>query len=245
MPFNVDDFRFQQDGNFAKVTKYNVIFPVPAIMQNSGLYNDMFDTTYNLQFASDSVDLAGVGLVTHNVVRFGYGASEKKAATAQFNDVLITFYNDGTSTNLNYFQTWFGLINNFNLSQGINNYQGNLGAYETNYKDDYCCDGRVTLLDTNGNDVFTIVLRRMFPVQLFETKLGWALIQDIMRVSVMFTYQDWYIDANAGGTLVDQATTFNNQGLIGTPTGPAITPPIVLPIQPNSPVPPAGPGFPL
>lgn len=202
MAFDIDAFRGVNDQIFLKPTHYSVLFPIPVVAQAAGAVGTFLQQTYNLQFASDSIDLVGVGSLNNTVVRYGYGASEKKAGAPSFNDILITFYNDGQSQNLNFFQLWMDLIINFDMSQGIGS-PNSLGAfpYEVAYKDDYAVDGRVTMYDSNANEVFTIVMRKMYPVQIFETKLGWGLVQDIMRVSVMFTYQDWYFDSNAGGTL--------------------------------------------
>lgn len=219
MAFSIDDFRGQNNENFLRPTRYNVLFPVPVVAQAAGAVSTFLDQTYNLQFASDSVDLVGVGFLNNVVVRYGYGASEKKAGPPSFNDVLITFYNDGESRNLNFFQLWMDLITNFDMAQGIAQ-NNSLGAfpYETSYKDDYAVDGRITLFDQNKNDVFTIVMRRMFPVQIFETKLGWGLVQDIMRISVMFTYQDWYFDSQSGGTLFSGNPSIpQNQPILGPP----------------------------
>ena len=56
----------------------------------------------------------------------------------------------------------------------------------------------------------------MWPVHIANNKLGWAIVNDIMRITVMFNYMDWYVDPALGGTLIDNYNSVNAPGQQGT-----------------------------
>ena len=208
MIFSIDDFRAATDFGFLTPDRYRVRFPIPPAMANTYKeYTALYNTNRYLEFYSDSVDFAGVGLATHNVVRYGYGASEKKPIAPIFNDVMFTFYNDTESMNYHFFELWMNIVSNFNMSKGIDGVI-NPGSvpYEMYYKDDYAVDSMVTLIDNNANEVATWRYRQMFPIDIPHIKLGWGIIQDVMRATVVFSFTDKYIDTDLGGSLITATT---------------------------------------
>jgi len=210
---NIENFRQTIAPGFQRPNKFLVQFPIPPLMASAGVSGGtpLYATLQNIQYYADSCDLVGVGVGTVNIIRYGYGASEKVPFAPLFNDILMTFYEDVNNNNLIYFQSWLSVIQNWNMSQGIaaNFATGGLSAYESSYKDDYAVDGTITLLNELGEGEKSWRPRKMFPVQIAETKLAWGL-RDVMRISVIFNYMDWYGQENMVGTESGEASTVLN-----------------------------------
>ena len=204
MVFEIDSFRSAVSAGFQKLEHYRVRFPYPNLMLGQ-TYANTLNSVAALEFYADSVDFAGVSLATHNINRYGYGPTEKKPVFPQFQDIMITFYADANADNLTFFQAWLNTIMNFNMSGGINSIvtnnqfntpydlPGGTNVYEVAYKDEYAVDGWVTMFDNAENPITTLYMRQMYPIHIPEIKMGWALTQDVMRVTVIFTFMDWYI----------------------------------------------------
>ena len=202
MTFNIEDFRQTVDSGMLKPDRYRVRFPIPQAMQNLTYYSELYNTNRYLEFYSDSIDFAGVGVATHDIVRYGYGPSEKSPIAGVFNPVMITFYNDSQAMNYLFFEQWMNIVSNLNMLDGISGADGVSSPYEIFYKDDYVADGMVTLIDNNDNEVATWRYRRMYPIEIPHMKLGWSITNDVQRVTVMFTFTDKYVDPTLGGSMI-------------------------------------------
>lgn len=206
------------DGGLLKTSRYRVVFAIPPVFGYLSTGSELYNTTRYLEYYADSVDFPGVGLLAHEVLRYGYGATEKKPIAPTFQDVMITFYNDSQGMNFNFFDQWMACITNFNMSGGISGGTTAAEPYELFYKDDYAVTGWVTTIDTNGNDVATYAYRQMYPINIPNMKLGWSLIQDVQRVTVFFTFMDKYLDTTQAGTLVNNlSSTSSGDSNMGNP----------------------------
>jgi hypothetical protein len=213
MVFSPAVFSATVQNGFQKPSRYRLRFPIPSVL--AGVQTFTQDLPY-MEYYSDSIDFVDVGFATRNVVRYGYGPHEKQPTFPVFNDVMVTFYNDSLSNNLTFFQQWMWSVQNFNMSSGIlpnsGDTNGSVQPYELLYRDDYVVNGMITLLDNTDQDVCTWRMRRMWPIHMPNVKLGWAIINDVMRVTVMFAYTDWYVDTSLPGTLITQNQGISNQG---------------------------------
>lgn len=222
MTFSPNDFRAVVNSNkgFLKLTRYRVRFPIPQAMVNNNLSSGYYNLLRTMEYYTDSFDFPGMGFITRNVVRYGYGPSEKKPVAPGFSDIAMTVYNDATSLNFNFFRDWLLLVQNFDMTDGIAGLSTstNNEPYELFYKDEYAVDGMVTLLSDTDEDVVTVRMRQMFPIHIPEMKIGWAIKNDIQRFRVIFSFTDWYTDWTQGGTLVDQVTQIAQQGQQQNPT---------------------------
>ena len=200
---NIETFRQQVAPGFQKLSKYLVRFPIPPILSTLGgvtAGSYYYNALSKMEFYATMIDLPGAGVGTTNIVRYGYGASEKQPFAPLFDDIQMTFYNDVNSNNLTYFQGWLSRIQNFNMSGGINNTNlSGISPYEGYYKDDYAVDPWVILLSETGEEQVVYRVRKLFPVQIFNTRMAWAA-KDIMGVSVYFNFMDWYIESAPGQT---------------------------------------------
>jgi len=196
---NIENFRQQVAPGFQRLNKYLVRFPIPPVLNSTvgaGPGSQYYNTLSKIEFYTSLVELPGVATGTVNVVRYGYGATESVPYVPLFENIQMMFYDDVNNMNLTFFQGWLNNIQNYNMSEGINGGSTALSPYEGYYKDDYAVDGWIILLSDKGEEMVTYRVRKMYPVQVFNTKLFWAA-REIFQVSVYFNYMDWYIESMA------------------------------------------------
>ncbi len=148
-----------------------------------------------MDFFCNTSQLPGVALATRPVTRYGFGASEKKPVFPVFNDLLMTFYNDSGSVNLQFFQDWLNSISNFQFYNTINdsnNPSTGQQIYELSYKQDYAVEAELHLYDVAGNVQYVVAMRDFFPVMIPEIIMSWENVSQFMQISVMFTFTDFY-----------------------------------------------------
>lgn len=207
MPANISDFRaimFDYQGP-AKLDRFNLRFPVPPCITNAKTAESipMSEAGRFMELFCNSVDLPGMGLATRNIVRYGYGASEKKPVFPMFNDVWMQFLNDSASVNLTFFQTWITSINQSQFYNTINEsslpipaFQGQKNRtdiYELSYKEDYAVEAQLRMYDAHDTERYVIHLRDFYPTVIPETKLAWDNVNSVFQLIVMFTFTDWYM----------------------------------------------------
>lgn len=194
MTLQIDQFRAVVAGGFQKPNKYRLLIPVPSIFAQMPEYGTLYNTDRYLSFYCNSLDFVGVNLQTVPITRYGYGSAQEYGYSAAFSNIMATFYVDSDALNMWFFQKWCRVVNNFNMEGTIAGSDSlNVQPFENYYKDDYAVDMYVTLLSQLDEDVGTWVMREAFPKSIAETKLAWDVVNDIMRVTVIFSYADWYL----------------------------------------------------
>jgi len=138
---------------------------------------------------ADSVNIPGLNFATSDTRRYGYGPIEKKPYAPIFNDITVSFLVDGNGNIYKYFYKWMNSI--VASDQYINGnsagYNG-LGAFEVEYKDEYKCQLGISTFDEAGNSVLTSQIVDAIPIGLSDISLSWSDSDNIMRMSVTFTY---------------------------------------------------------
>jgi hypothetical protein len=213
--FDINQFRSVVAGGFAKPDRYRIRFPIPLGLNPFGTY---YNISRFLEFYAESIQFVGVGFTTVNILRYGYGASEQKPIFPNFQEIQVVFYADAAGDNLRFFHDWANLVNNFNMKGGIVSPSADgVYPYEFAYKDDYVVDGMITLLNGFGDEVQTWHPRRMYPLQIPSIALTWSSTRDILKLTVIFTYMDWYREKVEEGQPLP-ATAFGGAGA-GVPAG--------------------------
>lgn len=176
-----------------------VQFPLPIGMRGNEKESELISTNRDLEFWCEGTNIPGIGLATHPVLRYGYGAVEKKPASPSFNDVNFSIIGDGKADNWTFFKSWISMINNFDLRNGINPDTVNTkiagksqSPYELAYKYEYASDVNILVFDDTGKSTFDIILRDAYPIFLGDIQLNWSDNNTIMKIPVSFTFQDWY-----------------------------------------------------
>lgn len=168
--------------SFARTNLFEVTFNPPSIMAG-----DRLDSVIHLY--ADSVNIPGINLATSETRRYGYGPIEKKPYAPIFNDITISFLVDGTGNIYKYFYKWLNrIVASDQYVNGNKSSANGLEAFEVEYKDNYKCQIGISTFDEAGNGVLTSQIVDAIPISLSDTSLSWGDNDQIMRISVTFTY---------------------------------------------------------
>lgn len=193
--FNVNNFlaRIAENG-VQKNNKFLVRFPLPQGLFTTGGQAQFMNTARDLEYWCDSASIPGVALLTHSVLRYGYGTSEKKPYAIQFSDANFTFLADGKTAIWTLFQQWINRTIKYSVPDGFAADSATSGSYEVAYRGDYTVDINVLAFNEVGDVTMNIVLREAFPIFVGEMPLNMA-DGSLAHVPVTFAFNDWYNNA--------------------------------------------------
>jgi len=191
--FNIEEFRSRiATRGIQKNNKFLVTFNAPLTVKNFSQSFDANNIDRQLRFWTDSASIPGVMLATRQLLRYGYGAMEKKPVSPVFNDISFSIMNDGTTLNLIFFQEWIQYIVQYNASKSMGDTNDGNGVWEIEYKNNYMTDMNVMMFNDSGKQILNIVLREAYPIHVADIPLNWADNSNVQRVPVTFTFMDWY-----------------------------------------------------
>lgn len=168
--------------SFARTNLFEVTIRPPLIMTG-----DRMDQVIHLY--ADSVNIPGLNFATSETRRYGYGPIEKKPYAPIFNDITISFLVDGTGNIYKYFYKWMNrIVSSDQYINGNSSSSNGLGAFEVEYKDQYKSQIGISTFDEAGNGVLTSQLIDAIPISLSDTQLSWSDNDQIMRLSMTFTF---------------------------------------------------------
>lgn len=188
--FNIQEFKSVLDGNrgLMRNNKFLVEFPPPRKLQGiTGMSNV-------LSFYCKGAPLPGIGILTSDVYRYGYGPIERKPYGTVFNDAMMHFYVDANNQVRKWFRQWTRLIVNADMPNGIQSRNSSTGqdAYEFSYKTDYAIDIRITSFDPDGNPIISVVMCEAYPNYIGDVIQDWEDKNSSMIMPVSITFRDWY-----------------------------------------------------
>lgn len=192
--FNINDFVSNLGpSGVLQTNKFLVGMYSPLIMQNTSINGtSTSDVERLIQFRAESVKIPGVTLLTADVNRYGVGTLQAMPFTAQFTPNTISFISDRNGILYKYFYTWLNSIFDYSGTQlGGSNVINKNPSYRTEYKDNYVTDLHVYIYDNYGNQVQEIVMFKAFPKAVNDISLGWSNNNELLKVTVEFSYRDW------------------------------------------------------
>jgi hypothetical protein len=202
--FNINTFLAHVDENsILKTNKFLCRFPLPVGLRGDPAFQPFFnETSRNLELWCDSAGLPPVILAEHPVLRYGYGAIERKPFSQQVETANFSFYGDGKGSIWNFFYEWTRLILNHNQGNSINQEQNavsgfTMAPYELSYKYEYVSDVNIIAFNDAGEEAIKVILREAYPLFLAGSPLGWGE-KGIMRHMVTMSFQSWNVDRTVG-----------------------------------------------
>jgi len=130
-------------------------------------------------------------------LRLGYGPIESIPYGIAYDDISLTFLMDGKSRIHKLFYDWTNTIVNFQGSRGQkdwtnkNNRNTGAAAYEVGYKSKYCTDLKITVYDPQDKAIMYVNVYKAFPKQLPAVDLQWASTDELVKMTIPFTYTDF------------------------------------------------------
>jgi hypothetical protein len=195
MPFDVQEFKSViQDFGLMRNNKFLVQFALPPKLTsvlsetNSGQILSMF---------CKAAPLPGIGILTQDIYRYGYGPIERRPYGTVVNDIMFHFYVDGSNIIRKWFRNWIRIIINPDSAKGINSTFPLTGqnAYEVGYKEDYAVDVRVVLFTPEGLPKISVTLIEAYPNYIGDIHQDWDDRNTNMLLPISLTFRDWYEDS--------------------------------------------------
>ena len=151
-----------------------------------------FPVDYNLFFLCEAATLPGITWQTDDIKMFGYGNVEKRAYAPVFQDVNLTFFNDGNGSVLRFFHKWMQAVYNFNQSTNPNATSSRGQPLSTfGYPKEYYGVVNITHFDDAGEQVVSYTLNDAYPISIGDVSVDWNLSDQLMRIPVSFAYTYW------------------------------------------------------
>ena len=181
MPFQnpVDDIKavVGNQGGFARTNFFAVTFNGPAsISPDPVIINALCESA---SLPGRSISTFEHGMVRHAIKRpYGYIND----------DVTLTFYVTNDFYIKKIWEQWMNTI--------INDVNDKVG-----YRDDYAMDVTISVLNLNHNEIHQVTLTKAYPITINAIELNNGSENELMRLSVTLTYEDYTTKSNSFETI--------------------------------------------
>ena len=197
--FNVNQFKGAVNQNdILRTNNFRMEFQTPRGMIG---HQTHYNTLRFMEYWCEISAQPGINFLTTDARKYAFGPMQKRPYVTSFNDLSVTFYDDGYGDNWRFFDDWNRLINNSTLSKDENiidesdrnNAQAeSMYPYELSYRDDYITDVMLKVYDNEGTVIKTIKFREMYPLNIADSPLSWADNNSLLRFTVNLTFLEWY-----------------------------------------------------
>ena len=180
-----------------RTNKFHVRILPPQVILDS--YNDDYSNAYrSIEVYAESVNLPGVNFSTTQNRRHGVGYQQKYVNDVTFNDLTVSFINNGSMDMTIIFYDWMNSVIGFDkfLTDPNPNVTGKL-PYEFEYKSQYVAgDFYIAVFDERGDWVAEYKIFEAFPVSMSDISMNWNSTDEFARFTVNFAYSFWEIKFN-------------------------------------------------
>lgn len=189
--FNIQDFKTSiATKGILRSHSFMMVISLPKFI-SPGSYN-----VEDLTLRCESSNIPGMSMMSADGIRrYGYGAPEKIPYGAIFNDITTTFVVDHSASQYKFFNIWMNGIYNTNTQNGILTKSPIDGSmpFEVAYKEDYATTINIFMYNEATNKVLELTLHEAFPIQMHDTNMSWGDTDNIVRLSVSFSYRNLFI----------------------------------------------------
>ena len=189
MPFQnpIDDMKavVGNQGGFARTNFFAVTFNGPAsISPDPVIINALCETA---QLPGRAITTFEHGMTRHAIKRpYGYIND----------DVTLTFYVTNDFYIKKIWEAW--------LNSVVNDIDDKVG-----YRDDYAQDVIISVLNLNHNEIHQVTLTKAYPININAIELNNGSENEIMRLTVTLTYEDYTTKSN-NFTTISSIPDFNS-----------------------------------
>lgn len=190
MGFNIGDFRSSiRSKGILRTHSFMAVINLPLFMNISA-----YDPA-DLTLRCESTNLPSRSIETYDgILRYGYGAPERMAYGAIFNDLVVTFIVDKSASQFRFFNDWMDMIYNTNTQNGIFSPSPLDGSmpFQVEYKERYATTVNLFLYNEDTNKVMEMVFHEVFPTLLHDTNVSWEDNNNIVRLAVTLSYRNYF-----------------------------------------------------
>lgn len=198
---------------YSKTNRFEVRFNLPPILQRFTVFSE---TTKLLNLRCENANVPGISLNTSEVMRHGYGMTERVVHGAQFGGFNCSFIGDQAGDIYKFFYSWTNSIVKWN-EKPSSLAENSFGAYpfEHSYKSEYAADINLLTYNENSDQLMSFDIFEAFPVGIGDIQYNWGDTDNLVRIPVQFAYTYFKIHDIDSKVNFTQGKT-NNLGLIGT-----------------------------
>jgi len=205
MAFSINDITsaISALGGLAKPSHFYVSITPPA---------SLIGNEYSRQasFFCDAASLPGLSYGTQNVKTPGYGTTEKRPLSADFNDVQLSFMIDAKGSVIEFFTKWMALINNWSrIGVGVANSSG-LDYGEWSWPEEYEGTVDIHFMTPDSKDITVYTLVHAFPVQMGDVGVGWEQNDSLARLPIVMAYNTWNTKSVPNSTVPQTSQSQSN-----------------------------------
>lgn len=179
-----------------KSTRYLVSFTPPASLRGK---NDLPGSDL-ITIRCDSVQFPGMSFASiDGPPRHGYGPNEATPYSTVFDDITLSFIVDAGSEIHKFFYTWMNTVVNFHGAGGYRLKEARgpvagMTSYEVGYKDNFCVDMSIAVYDAADDKVMEAKVYRAFPKLLPSLDFSWGAQDEIIKLTIPFSYVDFDVN---------------------------------------------------
>lgn len=197
---------------YTKTNRFEVRFNLPPILQGTS-YSE---TTKLLNLRCESASVPGVGLSTTDIMRHGYGVSEKVVNGAQFGGFNCSFIGDQTGDIYKFFYSWMnGIVRWNDKPSSLTTDAFGAYPYEHAYKSEYAANINLLTYNESSDQLLSFDIFEAFPTAIGDIQYNWGDTDNLVRIPVQFAYTYFKIH-NIDSKINLSEGKANNLGLIGS-----------------------------
>jgi len=197
MAFDVEEFRANlSDGGYLKPHDFFVTIVPPPILRGKTItalsgnqYQMGAEEIFN--YRADSVRAPGVLIATSDVQRYGIGPIQKTPFNVVFSDNSISFIPDSDGFVWAFFYSWINSIFAYGDEHATPGAAPRRASNELEYRAEYQSTIKVDVLDPRGSIVQTIMMYQAYPNMMPDVPLSWGAHDQLLKLTVSFTFRDW------------------------------------------------------
>jgi len=206
---NINDFQSSINSKgVLQTNRFVCSFNVPPYLRENNALDPEQQQLISLR--CEAATFPGMSITTLDQPRLGYGPLEFMPHNATLDDVTLTFLVDAYGDIHKLFYEWFNVIVNIQGSRGqsrlnaLTNYGsgGSAAPFEVGYKDKYTTDIEIKIFDkyAEEREVMKVTIYKAYPKVLPSMNLAWGSDDELIRLSIPFTYTDFQVEYKESGS---------------------------------------------
>lgn len=194
MAFNITEFisEISQYG-VSKTNQYDVMITFPSAMDNLRINGVApIETARRLHLRAEDVRIPGISIMTSDNNIYGPGPFQKNAFNVAFTEIPIVFLADKSGDIYKFFYAWMNQI--FDFAGPGGNTSADNASYGVAYKSNIVSTIIIRVFDSTGKEQIKLTMFDAYPVSMNEIPMSWNQQNELMKVTMSFTFSHWKLD---------------------------------------------------
>lgn len=195
MPFDLNVFK-QNLATYgtASTNKFDVnigLCPAMNSLRGDPRFGYLNASQSMIPFRAEASTTPGVGLITTDVNKWGYGPRIRQAYNTVLSDVRVVLLADSGGDMEQFFMAWMNFIYDFSYSS-----IPSVAAFTANYRQDVVSTVTINKYDRSGKIINTYNLFEAIPIRYSPISLDWNQTDTNVKLIVEFAYTSFTLDVS-------------------------------------------------